>query len=197
MKSIQINGYKSIKKLDLVLNPINILIGANGSGKSNFLSFFEFLKNIYNSNLKEFVALRGGVNKFLHRGDKVTDEISCKLFFKGTNAYSFTLKKGEDAFIFTKEGLWYGRNPYWDNPVEIASFDTEARVRFAGVTRAAYIRKYLNSLEKYHFHDTGVFLLLLIKNPILKTINISYTIKGKISRLIYLLYIIATLLLII
>ncbi|MDR1544120.1 MAG: AAA family ATPase [Prevotellaceae bacterium] len=32
------------------MKPINILTGANGSGKSNFLSFFEFLKNIVNDN---------------------------------------------------------------------------------------------------------------------------------------------------
>ena len=45
MNKIDINGYKSIKELKLKLQPINILIGANGSGKSNFLSFFDFLKH--------------------------------------------------------------------------------------------------------------------------------------------------------
>lgn len=95
MKQIQINGYKSIKELDLELTSINILIGANGGGKSNFLSFFEFLKNVYNRNLEEYVALRGGVDRFLHKGDKVTEEISTKLFFKNTNGYSFTLKKAK------------------------------------------------------------------------------------------------------
>ena len=47
MNSISISGYKSFKAVDLKLNPINILIGANGSGKSNFLSFFEMLHCIY------------------------------------------------------------------------------------------------------------------------------------------------------
>lgn len=40
MESIEIKGYKSIRDLKLKLSPINILIGANGSGKSNLLSFF-------------------------------------------------------------------------------------------------------------------------------------------------------------
>ena len=104
MKKIEIHGYKSIKSLNLELKQINIFIGANGSGKSNFLSFFEMLKHIYNQNLKEYVALRGGVEKFLHKGDKITNEISCKLSFDN-NDYGFTLKKGEDGFIFTKETL--------------------------------------------------------------------------------------------
>jgi predicted ATPase len=42
MDYIEIAGYKSIKAERIELRPINILIGANGSGKSNFISFFRF-----------------------------------------------------------------------------------------------------------------------------------------------------------
>ena len=45
MDYIRINGYKSFKKLSVQLRPINFLIGANGAGKSNFLSLFEMLGN--------------------------------------------------------------------------------------------------------------------------------------------------------
>ena len=41
LERIKIEGFRSIRALDLELGPINILIGANGSGKSNFLSFFD------------------------------------------------------------------------------------------------------------------------------------------------------------
>lgn len=154
MNHIYIEGYKSIKKLDLSLEPINILIGANGSGKSNFLSFFELLVNIYNRNLREYIALRGGVDKFLHKGDKITEEIKARLFFPNTNGYSFTLKNGDDGLIFTHEGLWYD-NPYMKNPLDVASYSYESNLRYNGKPRAEYIRKYLNNLQKYHFHDTG------------------------------------------
>lgn len=154
MNRIEINGYKSIRELSLPLRDINILIGANGSGKSNFLSFFDFLKQVYNRNLREFVALKG-IDTFLHKGDKVTQEISTHLFFKGTNGYSFTIKKGDAGFIFTEEGMWYGKNPYSDNPIDIASLDVESTLRFQSAPRAAYIRNYLEDLAKYHFHDTG------------------------------------------
>lgn len=154
MNKIDISGYKSIKDLKLQLQPVNILIGANGSGKSNFLSFFDFLKQVYNRNLQEFVALKG-IDTFLHKGDKVTEEISTKLYFPNTNAYSFTIKKGESGFVFTKEGMWYGYNPYYKNPVEIASFGPESTLRNQSMARADYIRNYLRKLAKYHFHDTG------------------------------------------
>ena len=61
MDKIVIEGYKSFKSIELELKPINILIGSNGSGKSNFLSFFEFLNRIYEQKLTEYVALNGGM----------------------------------------------------------------------------------------------------------------------------------------
>ncbi len=153
MKRIEIKGYKSIRELSISLRSINILIGANGSGKSNFLLFFDFLKQIYNRNLQEFVALKG-IDTFLYKGDKVTDEISTYLSFKGTNGYSFTLKKGDTGLIFTKEGMWYD-NPHYENPIDIASFGNESTLRYQTAPRANYIRDYINQLAKYHFHDTG------------------------------------------
>jgi len=42
---IDIEGYKSIKSLQLELQPINILLGANGVGKSNFISVFSLIRS--------------------------------------------------------------------------------------------------------------------------------------------------------
>ncbi len=60
IEHIEIKGYKSIKEAKIDLLPINILIGGNGSGKSNFVSYFEFLDCLYNKRLQEYVGLRGG-----------------------------------------------------------------------------------------------------------------------------------------
>ena len=46
MDYIDISGYKSIYNERIDLKPINLLIGANGSGKSNFISFFDFLNRL-------------------------------------------------------------------------------------------------------------------------------------------------------
>lgn len=161
MESIDIKGFKSIKELQLPLKPINILIGANGSGKSNFLSFFELLQNIYRKNLQGYVALNGGVDKFLYNGSKVTQEIEGKLTFSA-NSYSFTLKKGENNLTFSKETLSYYDNNYY----EMSNFSTETYLHSSGMPRAEYIKDYLEEVRKYHFHDTG-------KNaPFHKTSNI-------------------------
>lgn len=154
MERIEIHGYKSIKNLDLPLRNINIMIGANGSGKSNLLSFFVFLKLVYNRVLKESVALVGGMDKFLFMGRKNTPEISMKLTFP-SNAYSLTLKVGNESLIVTKEGLWYDKNPFRGNIVDIASMSEESNLQFSTDPRAGYVRDYLNELKKYHFHDTS------------------------------------------
>lgn len=152
---IAIKGYKSIKDLKIKLNPINILIGGNGAGKSNFVSFFEFLNRLYDQKLKEYIALAGGDEKILHKGSKITSEMYSKLTF-GANGYSFKLKKGNEGFVFTSEGLWYNGNPYIENPIEISDFGTEAKVKYSNAgQRAFYIKAYLNSFRKYHFHDTS------------------------------------------
>ena len=100
MDYIHLTGYKTFKDIHLKLSSINILIGANGSGKSNFMSFFDFLNRLYNRSLREYIALKGGEDKMLFQGKKATDEISFKIEFdNGQNGYSVVLKLGSDGFI--------------------------------------------------------------------------------------------------
>lgn len=151
MDYIEINGYKSIKKARIDLAPINILIGANGSGKSNFISFFDFLNKLYNRKLNEYIALNGGENKILHKGKKNTDSISFKIEFGiGQNGYSARLRSGTDGFVFLSENLIYRGNPR-----DISRAGTEAHIKATDNYRAKYVIRYLNGFRKYHFHDTS------------------------------------------
>ena len=50
---ISLKGFKSIRSLeDFELQPVNILIGANGCGKSNFVSFFFLLREMVEERLR-------------------------------------------------------------------------------------------------------------------------------------------------
>lgn len=150
MYKIEIKGYKSFQNLTLDLLPINILIGSNGSGKSNFLSFFEFLNRLYEQKLTEYVALGGGIDKYFFQGSKITDTICATVYFE-CNSYSFELKEGDNKFIFSKEKLGY-----YGSYSDIASFGNEANIKsYNGLSRGEYIRNYLSEIKKYHFHDTG------------------------------------------
>lgn len=152
MDFIEIKGYKSIKDAKIELRPINILIGANGSGKTNFLSFFEFLNNLYERKLTQYIALNGGEEKFLHHGSKVTEQIEAMLSFNnGVNGYSFTLEKGADGLIVRYEYLYFNNRPSWN----ISELEKEAYIKKTDNYRAKHVLKYLYGLKKYHFHDTG------------------------------------------
>jgi len=153
MEKIQIRGYKSLKDVDIELKSINILIGANGAGKSNFVSFFDFLNQLYERKLTEYVALNGGMEKFIHKGmiGKRPKILGAKITFEGgTNEYSFRLVNGIDSFIFNNEKLWYEGDDW-----EISEYKSEAKVKFENTYRAKYIKNHLSNFRKYHFHDTG------------------------------------------
>lgn len=151
MDYIEINGYKSIRKARVDLAPINILIGANGSGKSNFISFFDFLNKLYNRKLNEYIALKGGDNKILHKGKKRTDTISFKMEFGNSqNGYSAQLQSGTDGFVFLRESLIYK-----GDPKDISRSGTEAYIKTSDNFRAPYVKTYFSGLRKYHFHDTS------------------------------------------
>ena len=72
---IEVSGFKSIRELKLDLHSLNVLIGANGSGKSNFISLFEVLNNAVAGNFQLFVARKGGAESFLYYGQNTTEKI--------------------------------------------------------------------------------------------------------------------------
>ena len=47
LKNLKIRGFRSIKEMTLELRPLNVLIGANGAGKSNLIAFFKLVLEDY------------------------------------------------------------------------------------------------------------------------------------------------------
>lgn len=92
ISSLSIEGYKSIKSLkDFPLRSLNVLIGANGVGKSNFVTFFGMVSELAEQRLQVWVQKQGGAERVLSFGLKETPELSASISF-GLNRYSFVLK---------------------------------------------------------------------------------------------------------
>ena len=153
MERIEISGYKSIQTVDLSLRPVNILIGANGSGKTNFLSFFEFLHNVYAQNLRGYVANRG-IEKMLFNGPKTTAGISARLTFDN-DFYSFDIKNEEAGFVFANEVLGNIGDGPTPRTADISTRSYESNLRHSTMPCARDIMECLDGLVKYHFHDTS------------------------------------------
>src|SRR5207244_2395834 len=99
--------FKSIKDLQpLDLRPVNILIGSNGAGKSNLISFLSLLRSIAEGKLQESVALAGGAETLLYYGAKETPRMWASLEFGGKTGlgkYFFWLgATATDTLVFTQ-----------------------------------------------------------------------------------------------
>lgn len=156
---IQVVGFKSIRNLDLNLQSLNILIGANGVGKSNFISLFKLLNQIVNENLRVYVGSSGGSDQILHHGRKTTSRIGIRLTF-GANAYKVILiPDSEDLLLFDEEVVYFHDKRYRD-PYEhgLGKGHQETRLNRAvqgNIRIARYVLESLRSWQVYHFHDTS------------------------------------------
>ncbi|HEC19948.1 MAG TPA: DUF2813 domain-containing protein, partial [Gammaproteobacteria bacterium] len=119
IKSIRIRGFKSIRELEsFEFKPLNIIIGANGAGKSNLIQVFRLLMAMAHRNLQAFILENGGADSFLHNGPKHTDAIEMEFEFSslsdfsaGPNFYRFKLKPTvEETFLVEEERKYVTTN---------------------------------------------------------------------------------------
>jgi len=160
---ISVKGYKSIRELDgLELRSLNVLIGANGSGKTNFISIFRLLNQIVDENLQLFVGQAGGADTLLYFGAKTTSEIAIGLTF-GQNGYTCTLvPAAHDTLVFSNEECWYHDAAHYDEPytVSLGEGHKETRLHTESCQRrhpsiADHVIGAMRSWRVYHFHDTS------------------------------------------
>lgn len=57
---IKLSNFKSFDDLSIRLGDFNLLVGANASGKSNFVQAFQFLRDIVNHGLEDAISIQGG-----------------------------------------------------------------------------------------------------------------------------------------
>ena len=117
LREVTIKGYKSIafdKPITLKLGDVSILLGANGAGKSNIISFFRMLSYMMSKSFGRYVEMAGTANSLLHYGAKKTPVMSGELKFMANNsenAYQFSLSNATpDRLIITEERIKWHRN---------------------------------------------------------------------------------------
>lgn len=110
LTSITVEGFKSIASVKLSLRPINILIGSNGSGKSNFIEVFELSQVLRKAmhdkkQLQNYVGKAGGANKILHFGAKTTPLISIRLVFENQYNMWFEVASTQDDSLYISKNI--------------------------------------------------------------------------------------------
>lgn len=147
LKRVHIKGFKSIRDQELEFRMLNILIGGNGAGKSNLLSFFELINKMKEHELSAYIIEQGGANSILYNGRKATEECQFALYRDRMMFYA-RLKVGKgDNLYFATQG----------------AYDVENRQDYYVVDGSEDLReqsvlmenRLLEDIGIYHFHDTS------------------------------------------
>lgn len=169
---ITINGFKSIRQLErFELRHLNILIGSNGSGKSNFVSYFRMLTEMVEGRLQLWVRQQGGADRILSFGVKQTQNVNSEIFTAPSSQntallanLTFTLVPSvDDTFVFSSEyytdddgAKQISYSPQIGGNYKTGYFESnlmEAAKRDDKTVRLFY--EIVSNLKVYHFHDTG------------------------------------------
>lgn len=166
--SLQLGGFKSIGGMQLDFRDINLMIGANGAGKSCLVAFFEMLNHLLSppsGALQLYVGKAGGANDLLHDGARCSEGMAATLTLQTgqeLNEYAFRLVYAAgDRFVFEEERCRFSSplaagEPRW---ITMGSGHREAEIiglagdeaRQTTATMLTLLRK----LVVYQFNDTS------------------------------------------
>ena len=174
IESIRIKGFRSLADVEISdLPQAAVLIGANGSGKSNFIRFFEMLNAIGHRRLAEFVEMQGGADDQLFGGNRTTPDLNAEITLRtpqGCVGYRFSLSYTHpDRFFFSQESFTDSESPpqepIWQN---VEGFFAESMISRVGfgyddslsqqITITQPIPDIVNLLRNcsvYQFNDTS------------------------------------------
>lgn len=179
LKRLKVHGFRSLRELDLELGDLNVLIGANGSGKSNLVGFFNLLSFMMSGSLQLYIGRKGGGSSILHYGPKRTPAMSGELVFEDEHSrseYGFSLESASpDRLIFTDEHVLFIRpgekkpfaKTFGAGRVEsILPALNKAQGDSPVVNVARVFVRRLRGVVSYHFHDTSENAFIRMKQDI-------------------------------
>jgi len=171
---VEIRGFRSLKDVSVDLSPLTVLIGANGSGKSNFIKFFELMRWLMDGrSLREWVAREAGADDQLFMGRTVTEKLLWQVSMQANdslNRYQYeavALATGADQMAFASEHCRYIRADKQNSVndwVDLHAHADYSQLLFAAQNDKLPIRDkmtakvllhLLRRCHVYHFHDTS------------------------------------------
>lgn len=159
--TLSISGFRSIQKLEnLHLHDLNVLIGANGAGKSNFVAYFRMLSELVEGRLQVWTSKQGGAERVLSYGVKETAALTTSIRF-GENGYDIELEPTLDGGLtFTSEMLYFNGPYYGITRPNLGSGHLESRLKSekegGGSKKIAnFCYEAISGWKVYHFHDTS------------------------------------------
>lgn len=162
LRNISLKGFKSFSSdegMNLSLGDINILLGANGAGKSNLLSFFKMLTAMTERRFQNYIATSGTADLFLYYGVKKTKKIEISFSFEDEKAaivkYDIDLSYAiPDKLIIEKVALsGTNREGILGRGISQADF-LESDLLDSRLHMMGPFNQFLSNCKVFQFHDT-------------------------------------------
>jgi len=163
--SLSLHGYKSFdtEGQKLTFGPVTVLLGANGAGKSNVVSFFRLLNFMTTESLQTFVANQGFAESLLHFGAKITSEIHADLCFTdglSEDVYSLILSLGDSDRLFVRDETISYHAPGYARPqlLKLGGGGRESQLpekAKSGNSTARVALALVSNCRVFQFHDTS------------------------------------------
>ncbi len=154
---LTIKGFKSIRNLNnFKMDKLNVLIGSNGAGKSNFISYFRMLGEMVSGRLQSWTSNQGSADRIVSFGVKETKQLESIIRF-GCNGYSFILEPTIDGgFSFSNEEVYF-HNQIYPQPYNesLGSGHKEANIKNVSSQVVNYCYNAIVDWRVFHFHDTS------------------------------------------
>jgi len=179
LESLTLNGYRSFASGTnprppsgngihddggrIEFGDVTVLLGANGAGKSNVISFFRMLAFLSTGALQEYIGRCGYAESILHYGASRTPVLEARLEFTDSgvrDVYSMRLAGASpDTLIFLDESIEYAATGH-GNPLRksLGSGHKESRLEECaneGDNTCKFVLSLLRGCRPYHLHDTS------------------------------------------
>lgn len=153
LKHITIRGFKSLKNIEhLELKPLNVLIGANGAGKSNLIEVFRIISIMMKSGgLRGYVG--GTASAYFHGGKKNVSRIEVRLELEDYG-YDFDLTPTDDDFLLIENETVRDHDGKVVQRYYSGTFDAQLANDSSSMV-ATSLKAAIKDWHIYHFHDTG------------------------------------------
>ncbi len=153
LDKLTVRGYKSIRELeDFKFRNLNILIGANGAGKSNLLSLFRLLRALADGNLQSYVQKQGGPDALLFGGRKGTPQMDAIFHFGDRGYWVKLIPTIDNRLIFEREETLFEDKLTQTHNL---TWYPETWVLYGKNPESQIASAALQSLQLYHFQDTS------------------------------------------
>ncbi|HTI19689.1 MAG TPA: AAA family ATPase [Kutzneria sp.] len=142
VRSLRVAGFLSIREAEVELRALNVLVGANGAGKSNFIRAIELLGRVGRKDLRLYVGRAGGASNLLGDG---AFTIALAVDAEDGGYTAILEPTDDDSLVFASEIVrGFGL---------VATGQPESKM--GGVAGHQAVRAHLESFRAYHFHDTS------------------------------------------